>query len=190
MGGGASGKGTSQAKTEQSVVNQQTASTSGIALGAQSHNNTVNVQTADPSVARTAIEGNVIAEGQALQFAGHAADVASRTNEFAIGSVESVAKYSVGANTSLATKFLDSVNENSKANIGLLQSVGQNETDIALQAQRASAQALDASFQVSRSVAPQDPSYALQTTLSKTAYIIMAIVAAVFLGFFITRKRA
>lgn len=190
MGSGASGKGTSQAKTEQTANNLQTATTSGLALGAYSNNNKVDIQTSDPEVAKTAIAGNVVAEGQALNFAGHAADVAAEVNKSSIDSIESVARYGIGSGNALAGKFLDSVSQTAAQNIGLLTSVGQNETDVALASQRASAQALDASFQVSKSVAPQDPSYALQTTLSKTAYIIVSLVVAAIGAVFLFRKKA
>lgn len=177
------GKGNSSAATTQTANNEQVATQSGIAIGAKAEGNTINVSSSDPEVAKYAL-------GSSLSFAGHAADVAGAVNESAISGLKGVAELSISSGNDLAKKFLSSVSDTAAQNINLLQSVGQNETEVALNAQRSSAAALQSSFDVSKSVAPQDPSYALQTTLSKTAYIIVAVVVAGFLGLFLLRKRA
>jgi hypothetical protein len=187
MGGGASGKGTSQAKTEQQVTNKQVASQSGIALGADARDNVINVQSADPGVAKTAIEtaigGNAVVTDMAFNFAGRAGEAAAKT-------ADNATQTAIAGNTFLASKFVDALGEDARQNIGLLQSVGQNATDIAMAGQRSADKALEQSFNVSKSVAPQDPSYALQTTLSKTAYIIVAVIVAGIAAIFIFRKKA
>lgn len=183
MGGGASGKGTSQAKTEQRVDNKQVATQSGLALGADARDNVINVQTADPEVAKIAIAGQTVAVDRALTFGNESQRIAAQTSEKAT-------ETAVAGNTFLASKFVDALGENARQNIGLLQSVGQNATDIAMAGQRSADKALEASFNVSKSVAPQDPSYALQTTLGKVAYIIIAVIVAGVAAIFLFRKKA
>ncbi len=182
MGGGASGKGTSQAKTEQTVTNKQVATQSGIALGSDANNNTINVQSADPEVAKTAIAGVTIAESQALNFAGRAGEAALATSDRATQSA-------IQSTTFLASKVGDVLGENARQNIGLLQSVAQNSTDVALKSESVASAALDKSFDVAKSTAPQDPSYALQTTIGKVGYIIAAIVVAGIVAVFAFRSK-
>lgn len=187
MGGGASGKGTSQATTQQTATNQQTAADSGIALGAGSHGNTVSVTTSDPETVKNSLLASAAAENSALNFAGHAGDVAASVNEFSISALRDTANMSVAAQNDLATKFISGVGDVAAQNVNLLQSLSDNQTGVTLQAQKASQAALDASFAVSKSVAPQDPSFALENVvggLSKTALYIVLGVAALFIGFF------
>lgn len=202
---GQSGKGNSSAQTTNQVSNQQVATTSGIALGAGATGNEINVSSSDPKVAAAAIAGNSQVAGEALgsnvavtsdalNFAGHAADVAAQTNQFATQAVENIAGGSLQLQDNLATKFTGAVSDLAAQNINLLQSVGQQQTDVALNAQNAAKDALDQSFAVSESVAPQDPNYATESlagTQSQTiVYIVLGILAILGLGFVFLRRKS
>lgn len=180
MSKGASGKGSSSAETNQTVTNQQVATESGIAVGANS-NAAISVTTSDPEVLEAALKANTA-------VSSFAAD----TNKFAIGAVTDLAGTSILAQNALATKFGNNVSDLAAQNINLLQSVGQEQSNVALQAQALASRALDQSFGVSRAVAPQDPNYTtsdLASTQSKTIiYIVLGLVAMLGLGFLFLKK--
>lgn len=191
-----SGKGNSAQQTTQQVSNQQVATQSGIAVGANSQAS-INVQTSDPetvknallanaSVSRDSLTTNAHVTDSALDFAGHAAEVAAGTSRQALTSIENIAGGSILANSNLATKFIDSSSRDYQSGINLLQSVGQQNTDIALQSQRAASGALDASFAVSRATAPQDNNFTVTETIK---YVVIGL-AVVFAAFFIFKKKA
>lgn len=200
---GQSGKGNSSAQTTNQVSNQQVAAQSGIALGAGAQGNEINISSSDPEVARAAlIAGNnsqaiaaqaqVATSGQAFNFAGHAADVAAQTNNFATQAVESIAGGSILAQNDLATKFGKNVSDLAAQNVGLLQSVGQELTTVSLASLDSNNKALDSAFGVAAQAAPQTDNYtatALAETSSKTYLYIALAVAAVF-GFMMLRKKA
>ena len=131
--GGASGKGSSSAETTQTVTNQQVATESGIAIGANS-SAAINVSTLDPEVAEAAIRGN------------------SDVSKFAIDRNASVSAFATGAVTQLAGLFGDKVSDLAAQNINLLQSVNQESADVAISGQQLAARALDASFADRKSV--------------------------------------
>ncbi len=191
-----SGKGNSAQQTTQSATNQQVATESGVAVGANS-TASINIQTSDPDtvknalvfgagVNRDSLVTNAHVVDSSLNFAGHAADIAEATNRQAITSIENVAGGSILANSNLATKFIDSSSKDYQSGINLLQSVGQNQTDVALQSQRVASGALDASFAVSRATAPQDNNFTVTETIK---YVVIGL-AVVFAAFFIFKKKA
>lgn len=176
MSKGASGKGSSSAETNQTVANNQTAADSGIAVGGTNNSANISVSTLDPEVAEAAIRGN------------------SDVSKFALQSNADVSEFATSAVTSLSALFGDKVSDLASQDINLLQSVNQENTDTALSAQQLASRALDQSFAISKSVAPQDASYAQETlasTDSKTLiYVVMGIVALVGLGFIFFHKKS
>ncbi len=191
-----SGKGNSAQQTNQTASNQQVATESGIAFGA-GNSGAVNIQTSDPETVKAALLAtagvnrdslvtNAHVVDSSLGFAGHAADVAAATNQKALTSVENIAGGSITANTMLATKFIDSSSKDFISGINLLQSVGNQQTDVALAAQTLARGALDQSFAVSRAVAPQDTNFTVTTTIK---YIAIALAVA-FGAFFFFRRKA
>lgn len=209
---GQSGKGNSSAETKQEVQNNQVAASSGIAVGAGASGNSFNISSSDPGVTAAALQagvqqsaiaahtadsafaGVVAGEGQALNFAGHAADVAAQTNILAQKSVSDIAGGSILAQNDLATKFGDKVSEIAGQNVSLLQSIAQENTTVSLKALDNSHDALGSAFGVAAQAAPQTDNYTateLASTSAKT-YIYIAIAAglALFGFFFFGRKRA
>jgi len=201
---GQSGKGNSSAQTTQQATNQQVAAQSGIALGAGSHGNEINISSSDPEVSKYAL-GTSVAQSQvalganahvtdsALNFAGHAAEVAAGTNNLALSAVQSIAGGSILAQNDLATKFGENTSKLAAQNIGLLQSVGQELTTVSLASLENNKSALDSAFGVAAQVAPQTDNFtatALGTTLSKTVLYIGLAVAAIFGLFFFSRKKS
>ncbi len=198
---GQSGKGNSSAETKQTANNYQVATQSGIAVGGQGNSANINVSTADPEVAKTAIQGNAYVSSQALlanthttdsalNFAGHAADVAASVNEYATGAIKDVASLSIVSGNDLSTKFLGAVNDTTAKNINLLQSVGQQESDTAINAQKLASEALQSSFSIAGNAAPQSAGAVaenLSAITSKTFLYIAAAVGAILL--FITLRK-
>lgn len=191
-----SGKGNSAQQTNQSATNQQVATTSGVAVGANSQAS-INIQTSDPETVKAALLANAGVNrdslvtnahvtDSALDFAGHAAEVAASTNRQALTSIENIAGGSILANSNLATKFIDNSSKDYNSGINLLQSIGNQQSDIALASQQLASRALDSSFAVSRAVAPQDTNFTVTTTIK---YIAIGL-AVVFGAFFIFRKKS
>lgn len=186
-------KGESSAQTTQTASNQQVAAQSGIALGVGAQGNEINVSSSDPEVAKYAIQGNVVAEGQALGFAGHAADVAATASQEATHAIESVAGTSILSSNDLATKFGDNTAKLAADQVNLLGSVAQEATTIALGNQATTNAALQGAFGVAAQAAPQTDNYtatALSQTASKTYLYIAAAVVAVFGIIILSRKKA
>lgn len=212
---GQSGKGNSSAETTQQVKNQNVAAQSGIAFGADSSNNKVSITSSDPEttkyaiaggvqdtaiaagaiadVAGTALGANAQVTGAAFNFAGHAADVAAQTNEFATKAVEDIAGGSILAQNDLATKFGKNTSDLAAQNVSLLQSVGQELTTVSLKALDNNHDNSQLAFGVAAQAAPQTDNYtatALAETSSKTyLYIALAAVAGLLL-FFLGKKRS
>ncbi len=198
-----SGKGNSSSETKQTAYNQQVATESGIAIGANSQAS-ISVQTSDPEVARTAILGNSAVAGAAFNFAGHSAEIAAETNRLAQAGVERIAGGSILAQSELAGRSIDAQNfltskfstdtaNLAAQNISLLQSIGNQQSDIALAGQKLAGDALTQSFAVSRAVAPQDANYSvteLAGTASKLVLYIVLGIAAIFGIIMVTKKRA
>lgn len=182
---GQSGKGNSSAATTQNVSNQQVATESGIAIGANSKAD-INVNTLDPEVAKAAIAGNVLANRDSLVFAGHAAEVSADVNKFSTLAVSNIASASILGQNELATKFIEGAGDLAAQNVNLLQSLNQQQTDVALRSLGTANDALTQSFAVSRATAPQDANY---TVTSAIKYIAIAL-AVVFGAMFIFRKKA
>ncbi len=191
-----SGKGNSAQQTNQTASNQQVATESGIAFGA-GNTGAVNIMTSDPETVKAALVAtagvnrdslvtNAHVVDSSLTFAGHSADVAAATNRQALDAVENIAGGSITANTALATKFIDSSSKDYISGINLLQSVGNQQTDVALGAQTLANRALDSSFGVARAVAPQDTNFTVTTTIK---YIAVALAVA-FGAFFFFRRKA
>ncbi len=194
MGSGTSGKGSSSAETTQQVENNQVATESGLAFGRNATGNEVNITTDNPEIVKAAIAGNAYVSDKALGFAGASAAIAADVNKFAVGAVENLAGTSVLAQNALATKFGQNVSDLAAQNINLLQSVNQEQTDVALRALGVSNDALDKSFAVSRAVAPQDANFTqsdLAATTGKTIlYLVLGLVALLGLGFIFYKKKA
>ncbi len=194
MGSGTSGKGSSSAETTQQVENNQVATESGLAFGRNATGNEVNITTDNPEIVKAAIAGNAYVSDDALKFAGASAAIAADVNKFAVGAVENLAGTSVLAQNALATKFGQNVSDLAAQNIDLLQSVNQQQTDVALKALGVSNDALDKSFAVSRAVAPQDANFTqsdLAATTGKTIlYLVLGLVALLGLGFIFYKKKA
>jgi LPXTG-motif cell wall-anchored protein len=172
--GGASGKGSSSAETNQTVTNNQVATESGIAVGGTNNSANISIRSLDPEVAEAAIRGN------------------STVSMFAIDRNADVSKFATGAVTQLSALFGDHISDLAAQNINLLQSVNQESADVAINSQNLAAHALDESFAISRSVAPQDPNYARQVLAgidSKTiVYVILGILGILGLGYFFLKK--
>lgn len=197
--GNSQGKGNSSAETNQTATNQQVGVSSGIGLGANSRDNVINVSTADPEVAKTAISGNSFVAANALKgnayvadsafnFAGHAADVAAETNKYTTAVLGSTAALSIEANTGLAKKFIEGVSDTAAQNVGLLTAISQQNTETTLQGQRVAGDALQASFAVSRATAPQDANFTVSDTIQKVALYGAIAIAAIFALFFFSKK--
>lgn len=194
----------SSSDTNITSTNQQVATESGIALGANASGNQISITSSDADVTRAALAAGVASGRDSLSFAGHAADVAAQTNMFALRTVEGVAGKSIdeiGRNSargfdfaeSLSTKFAQGAGELAAQNIGLLSSISNANTDVALNAQDKASRALDQSFAVSKSTAPQDANFSLTEvvgTASKTIIFVIVGIAVVVGLFFAFRKRA
>ncbi len=176
MGSGTSGKGSSSAETTQQVENNQVATESGLAFGRNATGNEVNITTDNPEIVKAAIAGNAYVSDKALGFAGASAAIAADVNKFAVGAVENLAGTSVLAQNALATKFGQNVSDLAAQNINLLQSVNQEQTDVALRALGVSNDALDKSFAVSRAVAPQDANFTQSDLAATTGKTILYLV--------------
>ena len=188
---GQSGKGNSSAETNQTANNYQVATQSGIAVGGANNSANINVTTADPEVAKAAIQGNVYATNSALNFAGHAADVAAAANEYATGAIQNVASLSISSADDLSTKFLGAVNDTTASNINLLQSLGQQQSDVAINSEKLASDALASSFSIAGQAAPHDAGAVaenLSTTTSKTFLYLGVIAAAILLIVLFRRK--
>ncbi len=186
------GKGNSEAKTEQTAYNEQVATTSGIAVGAR-NTGTVNILSSDPETVKNSLAASAFTSHEAFNFAGHSADLATQVNQSTTKAITDTAELAILGGNNLAGKFLDSVSDQAVQNIGLLQSLGNSQADIAKNSQDAANQALQASFGVARSVAPQDPSFALETTvgtIGKYAAIFAGVITLVIAIFVFGKKRA
>lgn len=195
-------------KTETNVTNnvsnQQVATESGIALGANSSGNSIAISTSDPEVTRAALGAGVATARDSLSFAGHAADVAASVNALALRSVEGIAGQSIdqiGRNSargfdfaeSLSSKFSKESGDLAAQNISLLGSIANQQTDVALNAQNKASEALDKSFAVSRATAPQDSNFSLTEIVGSTQKTIVYVfvgIAVLATAFFMFRKRA
>ena len=199
---GQSGKGNSSAETKQTANNYQTATTSGIAVGGQGNSANISVVSSDPEVARTAITGNAYVTNSALGFAGRVADsslgfasraaeVAAATQEYAVGAIERTGALSIYSANDLAAKYAKNVSQDLAQNVNLLQSVGQQQTDVALNAQKLASQSLQQGFAIAAGAAPQTPAYLqeqISTGTNKTIIYVVIGLAAIFGLFLFTRK--
>lgn len=170
------GKGSSSAETQNTATNNQVATESGIAVGGTNNSANISVTTSDPEVLEAALKSNT--------------DV----NQFATDAVTTLAGTSILAQNSLATKFGQNVSDLAAQNINLLQSVNQENTATTLAGLDVAKGALDQSFAISRSVAPQDPSYAQETLAqnnSKTIiWIVLGMLGLGIVFFFGFKKKA
>ncbi len=99
------GFGTSESENTTNVHSENVAAQSGIALGNASQGNEINILTADPDVARTAISGNVAALNSAFDFGNNAVSANTALSKSAIDTVSSNAALSILGANDLATKF-------------------------------------------------------------------------------------
>lgn len=164
------GFGTSENKSTTNVSNQQVATESGIALGANS-TNTVSIMTADPEIAKASFAANVGVSEAALK-------TNALTSGLAIASAENMSK-----------SFISGVNDNFATTAALLQSSAQDNAAISNKLVGLADKSLSESFQNAARSTEQTEGYQNETASNNTTKIILGVLLVVGVAaFFIFRR--
>ncbi len=185
------GFGTSENTTKTDVTNQQVATESGIATGGSGNNTKISIQTADPEVAKSAIIGQTLTTDRALTFGENVVGANTALNASAINAIASNANLAILGSNDLATKFAKSTSDQQAKNIDLLQSLSDQSAQAELRSQNLAAGALDASFAISKSVAPQSSAFQTESVVgsfSKITYVVIAVAGLIFALYAFRRK--
>lgn len=184
------GFGTSENQTTTNVHNENVAAQSGIATGNNSEN-VIQITTADPEVAKTAIGGNVAVANSAFDFGSHALDINAAVSENALNTVSSNAALSIYSSNDLATKFAQATSTQEANQIALLSGLAQDNANSSLASQKLASNALDSSFSIAHNAAPQTDAAQVENatnSVSKILYVFFGLGALVAIVFFFKRK--
>lgn len=165
------GFGTSENKSTTNVSNQQVATESGIALGANS-NNTVSIMTADPEIAKASFAANVGVSEAAFK-------TSALTSGLAIASSENMAK-----------TFIKGVGDNFAQTSALLQSSAQDNAAISNKLVGLADKSLGESFQNAARSTEQTDGYMAETSSNNLTKIILGVLVVAGVAAYLFFRRA
>ena len=164
------GFGTSENKSTTNVSNQQVATESGIALGANS-TNTVSIMTADPEIAKASFEANVGVSEAAL-----------KSNALTSG-------LAIAGSKDMAKIFTDASTDQFETTAALLQSSAQDTAAISNKLVSLADKSLEESFQNAARSTEQTSGYQNETSSNNMTKIILGVlVVAGIAAFFFFRR--